>query len=67
MLIPGDHIGSQDSSVGTATSCGLDSRGDGVRVTIGTRIIFPPHVLQAGSGTHPTSYPMGNGDLFHKE
>jgi hypothetical protein len=40
---------SRDSSVGIATSYGLDDRGVGV---------------QAGSGAHPTSYPMGTGGIF---
>jgi hypothetical protein len=48
-------MGSRDSSVGIATGYGLDGRGDGVRVLVGT-----PWV-QTGFGVHPTSYPIGTG------
>jgi hypothetical protein len=54
---------SQGSAVGIATGYGLDSRGFGVRVPVGAR--FPPlHVVQTGSGAHPSSYPMGTGCSF---
>jgi hypothetical protein len=49
---------SRDSVVGIATDYGLDDRGVGVRVPIGSRI-FSLHVVQTGSGAHPASYPMG--------
>jgi hypothetical protein len=51
------------SAGGIATGYGLDDRGVGVRVPVGLRI-FTHHVVQTGSGVHPTSYPMGTGDSF---
>jgi hypothetical protein len=45
---------SRHSAVGIATGYGLDDRGVGVRV----------HVVQTGSGVHPTSYPMCTGGSF---
>jgi hypothetical protein len=33
---------SRDSLVGIATSYGLDDRGIGIRVPVGSRIFFPP-------------------------
>jgi hypothetical protein len=45
---------SRDSSVGIATSYGLDDREVRVRV----------QTVQTGSGVHPTSYPMGSGGYF---
>jgi hypothetical protein len=56
-------FGSQDSVVGIATGYGLDDQGVGVRVPTGTRISLL-HVVQTGSGVHPTSYPMGTGNPF---
>jgi hypothetical protein len=56
-------FGSRDSSVGTATGYGLDSRGFGVRVLLGARI-SPLHVIQIGYGAHPSSYPTGTKDSF---
>jgi hypothetical protein len=50
--------GAQDSAVGTATGYGLDDRGVGVRVPVGSRI-FSPHIVQTGSDAQPVSYPMG--------
>jgi hypothetical protein len=41
----------RDSAVGIATSYGLDDRGVGVRVPLGSEV-------------HPTSYPMGTGCSF---
>jgi hypothetical protein len=52
-----------DSAVGIATSYGLDDRGFGVRVSVGS-IIFLLHVVQTGSGIHPTSYQMGTVGSF---
>jgi hypothetical protein len=46
---------SRDSSVGIVTGYGLDDRGVGVRVPVGSRIF---------SEVHPTSYPMGTGSYF---
>jgi hypothetical protein len=36
------NIGSQDSAVGIATGYGLDDRGVGVRVPVGSRIFSSP-------------------------
>jgi hypothetical protein len=48
-----------ESLFGIATGYGLDDRGVGVRVPIGSRIFFSS-LVQSGSGVHPTtSYPMG--------
>jgi hypothetical protein len=55
--------GSMDSSVGIATGYGLDDGGVGVRVPEGSRFSFL-HVVQTGSGVHPTSYPMGTQGSF---
>jgi hypothetical protein len=54
---------SRDSVVGIATGNGLDDRGVGFRVPVGSEFSLL-HVVQTGSGTHPTSYPMGTGDIF---
>jgi hypothetical protein len=53
----------RDSSVGIVTGYRLDDRGVGVRVLLGSRFFFL-HLVQTGSGVHPTSYPMGNGGYF---
>jgi hypothetical protein len=50
----------QDSAVGITTCYGLDDQRIGVRVPVGSRI-FSFHVIQTGSGVHPTSYPVGTG------
>jgi hypothetical protein len=55
---------SRDSPVGIATGYGLDDREVGVRVSVGARNFSLLHVVQIGSGAHPTSYPMGTGDSF---
>jgi hypothetical protein len=56
-------IWSRDSSVGTATGYGLNDRGVGVRVPVGQEFSLL-HVVQTGSGVHPTSYPMGTRGSF---
>jgi hypothetical protein len=54
---------SRDSSVVIATVYGLDDRGVGVRVLVGSRIsLF--YVVQTGSGVHTTSYKTGIGGSF---
>jgi hypothetical protein len=63
MIDPLYERGSRDSVVGIATGYGLDDRGVGVRVPVGSRIFFL-YVVQTGSGVHPTSYPMGTGGSF---
>jgi hypothetical protein len=52
---------SRDGVVGIVTSFGLDDRGVGIRVPVGSRILLL-HVVQTDSGVRPTSYPMGTGD-----
>jgi hypothetical protein len=54
---------SRDSSVGIATGYGLDDRGVGVRVPVGSEYSLL-HIVQTGSGAHPASYPMGTGGSF---
>jgi hypothetical protein len=52
---------SRDSVVGIATSYGLDDRGVGVRVPVGSRISLL-QIIETSSEVHPTSYLMGTGD-----
>jgi hypothetical protein len=42
---------------------GIDGRGVGVRVPAGSKFSLL-HIVQAGSGVHPTSYKMGTGGFF---
>jgi hypothetical protein len=49
-----------DSVVGITTSYGLDKRGVGVRVPVGSRIFFSP-CRPDRLWVHPTSYPVGTG------
>jgi hypothetical protein len=51
---------SQEIAVGIAIGYGLNDRGAGVRVPVEARILLS-HVVQTGSGAHPTSCPMGVG------
>jgi hypothetical protein len=53
---------SRDSAFDIATSYGLDDQGVGVRVPVGKKFSLL-HIIQTGSGVHPTSYPMGTGDF----
>jgi hypothetical protein len=46
---------------GKATGYGLDDRGLGVRILVVKTFL---HVVQTGSGAHPTSYPMGTFSSF---
>jgi hypothetical protein len=56
---------SRDNVVGIATGYGLDDRGVGVPVPVGSRILSSLlHVVQTGSGAHVASYPMGIGGSF---
>jgi hypothetical protein len=48
----------RDSIVGIMTGYGLNDRGVGVRVPVGSRNSLL-QVAQTGSGIDPTSYPMG--------
>jgi hypothetical protein len=49
---------SRDSVVGIATGYGLDDRGVGVRVLVGSEFSLL-HVVQTGSGAQPDSYTRG--------
>jgi hypothetical protein len=53
----------RDSAVGIATGYGLDRRGVVVRDPV-VKEFSLLHVIQTGSGTHPTSYPMDTGGSF---
>jgi hypothetical protein len=53
--------GGGGSAVSIATGYGPDGRGFGVRVPVVSRI-SSSHVLQAGSGASPSSFPLGTGD-----
>jgi hypothetical protein len=55
------HVGSRDSSVGTAMGYGLDSRGS---IPGRGRDTSLPHGVQACSGAHPASYPSGTGGSY---
>jgi hypothetical protein len=54
---------SRDSSVGIATGYGLEDRGVRVQVPVGQEFSLL-HVVQTGSGVHPTSYAMGTRGSF---
>jgi hypothetical protein len=55
------HYRSRDSSVGIATDYGLDFRMSGVRFPAAAGNFSLWDRVQAGSGAHPASYPMGAG------
>jgi hypothetical protein len=57
-----NHV-SRDSAVSIATSYWLDDRGVGVQVQWGQEFSLL-HIVQTGSGVHPTSYPMDTGGSF---
>jgi hypothetical protein len=57
--------GSRDSAVGIATGYGLDNRGVGVGVPVGSRISLLH--IQTGSEVNPTSYTMGTEGSFPGE
>jgi hypothetical protein len=54
---------SQESSVDTVTSYGLEGRGIGVLV-LGEHDISTIHGVPTGSGVHPTAYKMGTEGYF---
>jgi hypothetical protein len=55
---------SRDSSVGIETGYGLDDQGGGGSSSPGRVKKFSLlHIVQTGSGVHPTSYKMGTGAL----
>jgi hypothetical protein len=51
---------SPDSAVGIVTGYGMDDRGVGVKVPVGS-IIFSPLRRPDRLGDHPASCPMGTG------
>jgi hypothetical protein len=55
---------SRDSSVDIALGYGLDDRDSRVRFPAGAGNFSLHHRYQNGSGTHPTSYPMGTRVSF---
>jgi hypothetical protein len=55
---------SPDSSVGIATSYGLDDQMNGVRFPAGAGNFSLRHRVQTGSGAHPASHPMRTGGSF---
>jgi hypothetical protein len=60
IVLPMPRFGIRDSLIGIATGYGLDDRGVGVRVPVGSRIFSSP-CSPAGSGAHPASSPKGTG------
>jgi hypothetical protein len=54
----------RDSSVGIALGYGLDDRGSRVRLPAEAGNFSLHHRVQASSGAHPTSYPMGTRVSF---
>jgi hypothetical protein len=48
---------------GIATAYGLDDRGVGVRVPVGSEFSLL-YIIQIGCGAHPASYPMDTGGSF---
>jgi hypothetical protein len=62
--IPSQQILAPNStcSLGIVTGCEFEDGGVGVRVTVGQEFSLL-HVVQTGSGVHPTSYTMGTGAL----
>jgi hypothetical protein len=57
------YVRCQDSAVGIATVYGLDDRGVGIQVLVGSTIVFL-YIVHTGSGVHPIPYPMGTGSSF---
>jgi hypothetical protein len=56
---------SRDSAVRIATGYGPDDRGSEFESWWGQEFSLL-HVIQTGSGVHPTSYLMGTGGSFHR-
>jgi hypothetical protein len=55
----------QDSPVGIATGYGLDDPGGGGSSSpVRVKKVSLLHIVQTGSGVHPTSYKMGTGGSF---
>jgi hypothetical protein len=52
---------SRDSSVAISTGYGLEDRGGREFESRKGKKFLLPHIVQTGSGVHPTSYEMGTG------
>jgi hypothetical protein len=61
--LPYSDIGNRDSAVGIATDYRLDDRGADFESLLGQEFSLL-HVVQTGSGVHPTSYSIGTGGSF---
>jgi hypothetical protein len=57
-------IGSRDSLVGIATGYGLHDQGQREFESRSGKTFSLLHIVQTGSGVHPTSYIMGTGGSF---
>jgi hypothetical protein len=57
-------IWSRDSSVGIAAGYGLDDWGGGSSSPGRVKKFSLLHIVQTGSGVHPTSYKMGTGGSY---
>jgi hypothetical protein len=53
-----------DSSVDIATGYGLDDQGGGSSSAGRVKNMSLLHIVQTGSGVHPTSYKIGTGGTF---
>jgi hypothetical protein len=53
-----------ESSVGISTGYGLDDQGGGSSSPGRVKKFSLPHIVQTGSGVHPTSYKMGTAGSF---
>jgi hypothetical protein len=54
------------TGVGIATGYGMDDRGVGFHVSVGSRILTFPYV-QAAIRAHPASYPMSTGGYIPRD
>jgi hypothetical protein len=57
-------VGSRDSSIGIATGYGLEEQGGGSSSPGRVKKFSLLHIVQTGSGVHPTSYKLGIGVSF---
>jgi hypothetical protein len=58
-IFMGSSVRSRDNLVGIPAGYGLDDRGVGIRVPVGSIIFSSPR--RPDSEVHPTSYQMGTG------
>jgi hypothetical protein len=63
-IFKGKNLKTQNSIVGIATGYGLENQGVRVFESQWGQEFSLLHVVQTGSGVHPTSYPMGTGGSF---